>query len=272
MLEVSTNGGVSYSDILAVGGTFVSGGYNHLMGNGPLATRMAWNGRSPGFVNPTSAMQKVEVNLGALAGQTAIFRWHFRADELNADEAIGWWVDDIEFTNLLVAPAVCELINYARSTLGSVAAASSTYTGRNYSTAGAFDGERAGAGWEQGGGWNDGTRDAWPDNLDVTFGGGAKTINEIRVYTLQNDFSNPVVPDENTDASVYGIQDFEVQTWNGSAWVTVPGGSITGNTKAMRVITLGTPVTTTGIRVLIHMGRVHYSRIVELEAYGLSGQ
>jgi hypothetical protein len=272
VLEVSTNGGVSYSDILAIGGTFVSGGYNHLMGNGPLATRQAWNGRSTGFVNPNSAMQKVEVNLGALAGQTAIFRWHFRADDLNADEAVGWWVDDIQFTNLLVAPAVCELINYARATLGSVAAASSTYTSRNYSTSGAFDGERAGANWENGGGWNDATRDLWPDNLDVTFSGGAKAIREIRVYTLQNDFHNPVVPDENTDASVYGIQDFEVQTLNGSDWVTVPGGTITGNTKAMRVITLPTPITTTGIRVLVQAGRVYYSRIVELEAFGLSGQ
>lgn len=272
VLEVSTNGGTSYSDILAVGGTFVSGGYNHLMGNGPLATRMAWNGRSQGFVNPNSAMQRVEVDLGALAGRTAIFRWHFRADDLNADEAIGWWVDDIQFTNLLVAPAVCELINYARTSLGSWGAASSTYTTRNYSIESAFDGERAGVNWENGGGWNDATRDVWPDNLDVTFGGGAKAIREIRVYTLQNDFHNPVVPDDNTDASAYGIQDFEIQTWDGFSWVTVPGGTISGNNKAMRVITLGTPITTTGVRVLVQSGRVHFSRIVELEAYGLSGQ
>jgi hypothetical protein len=271
VLEVSTNGGVSYSDVTAVGGTFVSGGYNHLMGNGPFSGRMAWNGRSTGFVNPNSAMQKVEVNLGALAGQTAIFRWYFRADDLNADEAVGWWVDDIQFTNLLVSPAVCELINYARGTLGSVPSASST--ANNFPAASAFDGERAGVTWEQGGGgWNDATRDVWPDNLDVTFAGGAKTIREIRVYTLQNDYRNPVVPDENTDASIYGNQDFEVQTWNGSTWVTVPGGTITGNTKAMRVIVLGTPITTTGVRVLVQMGRVHYARIVELEAYGVSGQ
>lgn len=164
------------------------------------------------------------------------------------------------------------ITNYALTTLGSLPTASSTATARNYSAESAFDGERTGGGWEEGGGWNDNTRDIWPDNLDVTFGGGAKIIDEIRVYTLQNNFQNPVTPDENTDASVYGIQDFDVQTWNGSAWVTVPGGSITGNTKAMRVITLAAPITTTGVRIVVNMGRAHFSRIVEVEAIGDSGQ
>jgi hypothetical protein len=266
VLEVSTNGGVSYSDILVAGGTFVDGGYNHLMANGPLANRLAWNGRSAGF--PTS-MTKVEVDLGALAGQTAIFRWHFRADDLNADEAVGWWVDDIRFSNLLVSP-ICELINYARISQGAVSSASSSFQNGNFPASSAFDGERTGANWEHAGGWNDGTSDIWPDYLEVQFAGGAKSIREIRVYTLQNDYVNTVVPDENTDASSYGIQDFEVQAWNGDGWVTIPGGTITGNNKAMRVIWLATPITTSGVRVLVQMGRQQYSRIVELEAYGLS--
>jgi hypothetical protein len=167
---------------------------------------------------------------------------------------------------------VSGLVNYALTALGSVPSASSTFTDRNYSVTSAFDGEVAGANWEQGGGWNDNTRGLWPDNLDVTFGGGAKTISEIRVYTLQNNFRAPVTPDQNTDASTYGILDFQMQTWNGTAWVTVPGGTITGNTKALRVITLGTPITTTKVRVLVTNGRVYYSRIVELEAYGAAGQ
>jgi serine protease AprX len=185
----------------------------------------------------------------------------------------GWGrIDALAAVQLALEDVDTSLVNYALTTLGSIPSASSTYTARNYSTESAFDGERSGGGWEQGGGWNDNTRDLWPDSLDITFGGGAKVISEIRVYTLQNNFRNPVVPDETTDASVYGIQDFEVQTWNGSAWVTVPGGTITGNTKALRVITLGQPITTTGIRVVVNMGRAHFSRIVELEAYGASGQ
>ncbi|HEX7174222.1 MAG TPA: Ig-like domain-containing protein [Pyrinomonadaceae bacterium] len=461
VLEVSTNGGASYIDITLISAAdeFLSGGYNATMGNGPLQFRQAWTSMSPGWPN---AMNKVEVDLSALAGQTAIFRWHFRADELNADAAVGWNVDDIQFTNLLVSPPCNEPpfavsqsvatnedtplavtltvnqgddndpltytiesgpahgalsgtapnltytpaanysgpdafafrasdganssnlatvsisvvsvndpplvgddtasvnedtgpnpidvlrndttapedgetltiasvtqgahgsvviidggsrltyapaagfsgedaftytasdgnggaatatvrvtvidvngpVNYARTVLGSLPFASSTETSRNYSTTSAFDGERAGANWEQGGGWNDDTRDVWGDHLGVTFGGGGpKTINEIRVYTLQNNYGQPVAPDDNTDASYYGIQNFEVQYMDaGGNWMTVSGGSVTGNTKARRTFVLASPVTATAVRVVVQMGRVHYSRIVELEAYGPPGQ
>ena len=104
VLEVSTNGGASYVDILSAGGVFVSNGYNHTMGNGPLALRQAWSGRSQGFAANPAQQIKVEVNLAALAGQTAIFRWRLRTDDLTLDEAAGWWVDDAQFTNLLVSP------------------------------------------------------------------------------------------------------------------------------------------------------------------------
>jgi PKD repeat protein len=102
VLEVSTNGGASYVDVTAAGGVFVKGGYSRIMGNGPLAARGAWTGRSPGMI--TGDMNEVEVNLASLAGTTAIFRWRLRTDDLTVDETLGWWVDDIQFTNLLVAP------------------------------------------------------------------------------------------------------------------------------------------------------------------------
>jgi hypothetical protein len=164
------------------------------------------------------------------------------------------------------------LVNYALTSRGSTPSASSTQSSRNYSAAGAFDGDSTGVGWEQGGGWNDNTRGLWPDNLDIAFGGAAKTISEIDVYTLQNNFHSPTVPDENTDASFYGILDFQVQTWNGVTWVTVPGGMITGNMKVLRRITLASPITTAKVRVLVTNGRSYYSRIVELECYGAPGQ
>ena len=113
VLEVSTNGGASYSDVTTVG-AFISGGYNQTMGNGPLAGRKAWSGRSAGMVSSAGGMDTVEVDLGALAGQTAIFRWRLRTDDLTADEAAGWWVDSIQFTNLLVAPP-CNLPPFAAS-------------------------------------------------------------------------------------------------------------------------------------------------------------
>ena len=187
----------------------------------------------------------------------------------------GWGrIDALAAVQLALESVDTSLVNYALTTLGSVPSASSTAASRSYSADSAFDGERSGGGWEQGGGWNDDTRDIWPDTLGVTFGGGAKTISEVRVYTLQNDFHNAVVPDENTDASLYGIQNFEVQFFNSSTgqFETLPGGTVTNNTKAMRLITLGTPVTTTAIRILVTLGRAHFSRIVEVEAPGPSAQ
>jgi hypothetical protein len=103
VLEVSTNGGVSYADVTTAGGVFLSGGYTKVMTNGSLAARSAWTGRSPGLIEGAGDMNRVEVNLGALAGRTAIFRWRLRTDDLTVDETLGWWVDDIQFTNLLVA-------------------------------------------------------------------------------------------------------------------------------------------------------------------------
>lgn len=173
------------------------------------------------------------------------------------------------FSNVVSATsslvAACD-INFAHSSNGSVASASSTYSSRNYSPAGAINGDIIGAGWEQGGGWNDNTRDVWPDYLDVNFNN-SRTINKINVYTLQNEFKNPVTPTTSTPADSYGILDFDVQYWTGSAWVTVPGGAIRGNNKALTTISFGN-LATTKIRINILNGREHYSRIVEVEAIG----
>jgi hypothetical protein len=157
-------------------------------------------------------------------------------------------------------------LNVALALNGGAAAGSTTYPGRNYQPGGAIDGERAGANWENNGGWNDATFELWPDHLDVTFNA-AKVIDEIRVYTVQNEFRTPVEPDASTPANHYGISDFDVQYWNGTAWVTVPGGSVDGNDRAMRVFNFA-PVTTTKIRVFVRGGRESFSRIVEVEAFG----
>jgi hypothetical protein len=108
----------------------------------------------------------------------------------------------------------------------------------------------------------------WPDSLEVSFGG-TKGVSQIRVYTLQNNFHNPVEPTFDMTAEYYGIQDFDVQYWNGTAWVTVPGGSVTGNDRVVRVFTFE-EVQTTKIRVVVNAARNHFSRIVELEAFGCS--
>ncbi len=123
-----------------------------------------------------------------------------------------------------------------------------------------------GTGWGSGGGWNDSTVGTYPDWLQIDFNG-PKTIDEIDVFTLQDNYQNPVEPSEATTFTQYGLLAFDVQYWNGSAWVTVPGGSITNNNKVWTKLTFA-PVSTTRIRVLVSSSMLFYSRVVEIEAHG----
>jgi len=161
---------------------------------------------------------------------------------------------------------VCTVQNIALATAGSIASATSSHSSGLYPTGGAINGNRIGNDWGSGGGWNDGTRATWPDTLEVNFGV-TRSIDQIRVYTLQNNWQNAVEPTETTSASAEGILDFTVEYWNGLAWVAVPGGNVTGNDKAMRTFAFPT-ITTTKIRVVVTNARNNWSRIVEVEATG----
>ena len=53
VLEMSTDGGNTFQDILAAGGSFVIGGYNRTISTdrgSPIAGRPAWSGNSEGFI------------------------------------------------------------------------------------------------------------------------------------------------------------------------------------------------------------------------------
>ncbi|HET9831687.1 MAG TPA: S8 family serine peptidase, partial [Vicinamibacterales bacterium] len=80
--------------------------------------------------------------------------------------------------------------NVALAKNGATALASSTYSS-GYDASGAINGDRKGASWGSGGGWNDGTANAWPDWLEVDFAG-AKTINEVDVFSVQDNYTAPV--------------------------------------------------------------------------------
>jgi hypothetical protein len=157
--------------------------------------------------------------------------------------------------------------NVALASLGSVATASSTLSG-SYPVTAINDGDRKGIGWANGGGWNDGTSGSYPDWVQIDFSGN-KTIGEIDVFTLQDNNTNPSDPTPGMTFTLYGITAFDVQYWNGSSWVTVPNGSVTGNNLVWRQFTF-TPVTTGKIRVVVNNSLASYSRIVEVEAW-LSG-
>ena len=96
VLEVSRDGGTTWTDVVAAGGVFLKGGYNGSISStdgSAIAGRKAWTGG-----NATGAMTEVVVDVGALAGQGVQFRWRFASDGLVP--GVGWWIDDVALTGL----------------------------------------------------------------------------------------------------------------------------------------------------------------------------
>lgn len=91
VLEYSTNGGSTWSDILTGGNSFASGAYNGTLATGwsnPLPNRQAWTGNSNGFI-------QVQVNLSAsMNGQNVQFRWRMGSD--SSSSSVGVWLDNVE--------------------------------------------------------------------------------------------------------------------------------------------------------------------------------
>ncbi|HEV3469529.1 MAG TPA: discoidin domain-containing protein [Pyrinomonadaceae bacterium] len=159
--------------------------------------------------------------------------------------------------------------NHALAANGGTATASSLYD-QNRQPVAAINGDRRGLQWgtgdpETSSGWTDGTLNVFPDWLAVTFDG-TKSLTEVSVFSLQDDIPSPVEPDLTTTFTKYGLEDFDVQYWTGSAWATVPGGAVVGNNKVWRKVTFPA-LSTTKIRVVVRKGLTSYSRIVEVEAY-----
>jgi hypothetical protein len=153
--------------------------------------------------------------------------------------------------------------------------ASSTYSA-GYPATAVIDGERKGVNWANGGGWNDATVNAFPDTLEIDFqqplangtlGPVSRFIDTINVFTLQDNYGNPADPTETMTFSSFGITAFDVQYFDGSNWVTVPGGSVSGNSNVWRKFTF-TPVYTDRIRIVINNALSGYSRVTEVEALG----
>src|SRR5437660_1483685 len=154
--------------------------------------------------------------------------------------------------------------NVALAANGGVASASSIYSS-NFPVTAVNDGDRLGLNWGNGGGWADGTANVWPDWVEIDFNA-SYPINEIDFFTLQDNYQNPSPPTLNMTFTLYGVTDFEVQYWTGSAWTDVPGGAVTGNNHVWRQFTFAN-ITTAKIRVLINNSLATYSRVTEIEAY-----
>lgn len=159
--------------------------------------------------------------------------------------------------------------NFALESQGAVATASTTLDLGRLPRA-AINGDRRGLHYPTapttGSAWHDATPDAFPDWLEVAFPA-AETIDEIDVFSLQDNFNDPVEPTEAMTFTQFGLQDFDVQYWTGSAWQTVPGGSVLNNNKVWRKISFP-PLTTAKVRVTVNRALAGFSRIVELEVWG----
>lgn len=93
VLDIQIGSG-AYQEIVAAGGSFVSGGYNTTMNaSSPFGAQRAWSGNSVAFINTV-------VNLPAAAnGQTVNLRWRIVSDASDTAAGVpGQRIDDVALT------------------------------------------------------------------------------------------------------------------------------------------------------------------------------
>ncbi len=98
VLEISTNGGSSFSDL---GAYITQNGYNDNLsnwGSNPLGGRDAWSG--------TMAWHQVSVDLSSFGPADVILRFRLGCD--SSVGATGWWIDDVQ---LDAETIVCQAVN-----------------------------------------------------------------------------------------------------------------------------------------------------------------
>ncbi len=99
VLELSTDGGNTFQDILAAGGSFAMGGYNRIISadrGSPIAGRQAWSGNSNGFITTV-------INLPVFIAVDSRLRWRMASDTTGSNE--GWRVDTVNIAGC--APLPC---------------------------------------------------------------------------------------------------------------------------------------------------------------------
>jgi hypothetical protein len=143
------------------------------------------------------------------------------------------------------------------------AVASSTI-GTRYPASAVIDGDRTGAGFGNGGVWEDANGFVFPDWVEIRFAG-VKTIDRVVVYSMQDGYTHPVDPGDTLTFHSYGVTAFTVQAWDGAEWETL--GRVSGNDLVKRTVTFPA-VATDRIRVVIDDALNGYSRLAEVEAWG----
>lgn len=158
--------------------------------------------------------------------------------------------------------------NVASQGNGGTASSSSDFGG-SYPAAGANNGDRY-QNWTAGGMWASGNT-GLPQWLQVDFNA-TYSINEIDVFSLQ-DAASPSPPTLSMTGSLYCVADFLVQYWDGAAWQTVSGGTVTGNNHIWAQFSFSA-VSTSKIRVYVtavqpssQLGGAPVAVLAEVEAW-----
>ena len=97
VLELSTDGGNTFQDIVAAGGSFLIGGYNRTISTdrgSPIAGRPAWSGNSAGFVTTVVNVPSFPTDVG--------LRWRMASDTSGSND--GWRVDTVNLTYCRAPP------------------------------------------------------------------------------------------------------------------------------------------------------------------------
>jgi hypothetical protein len=154
--------------------------------------------------------------------------------------------------------------DYALASRGASAAASSSW-GASFPAWTVTDGMRSGANWGNYAGWADGTRGAYPDWIQVNWPS-AKAIDKVVMYSVQDNFLDPVEPTDSMTGTRFVLSAFDVQAWSGSGWTTV--ASVSGNNLIKRTVPF-TPYVTNAIRIVVNATQDGvWSRVTEIEVLG----
>ncbi len=171
---------------------------------------------------------------------------------------------------LITAEGGAARANFALRSNGAAASASSelSVSCSNWPARGVIDGDRKGTNWGSDGGWVDASSGSFSNDwLQIDFDN-SKSIDELDVFTVQDNYANPSEPTAEMTFSAYGLTAYELRYWDGSSWLPVPGASVTGNNKVWRRFTFAA-INTNKIR-LIPQAAVDngYARLTEVEAWG----
>jgi hypothetical protein len=181
-----------------------------------------------------------------------------------ATDNLGATTTSVPVTVSVIAAPGGQAVNVALKSNGGVASASSIYS-PNHPAAAVNDGVRNSKNLGKGGVWVDQTYKQYPDWIQVSFNG-LKTINRIDVITTADNIAG-TEPTPSTTFTLYGITSYDVQYWTGSAWATVPNGSVTGNNLVWRTLTFSS-ISTDRVRILVKGATSYgFSFVAEVEAW-----